>query len=1152
MNGFGVTFLNPARAVRRLLWLALALAGSLLLLFTAIRPAAAGVPAASYTLIVVKQAWQSNGLDPYPGDWSFEYTCDSADFDCLEFTLTDEDPNYTYPAIAEANSLTLTEDNPGGWTVSVSCKNQNNFEITGGTDSVNLTHDLVNGGDLITCVFTNIAEPTTADLTLVKETDPDGGKEFPFTLDPGTVTFEHKWGSNGVTGGTFNAPFGAAIDSAGNLYVADTFDYRVQKFDAAGNFLRAWGWDVVVGGGTGFEICTIAANCWSGDSGGGDGQFNQPHAVIVVGSTVYVADSGNQRIQMFDTDGNFLRMFGWGVDDGTAALQTCTAGCQAGLSGGGNGQFNQPNGLAVDGAGNLYVADAFNNRVQKFDANRNFLLAWGRDVVAGGTTDFEICTPADTCKAGTTGSGVGHFTTPFGVAVLGTVVYVADTFNNRIQMFDLDGTPAGGWGGAGSGNGQFVTPYSIATDAAGHLYVADSGNDRVQKFDSQGGFLAKWGSAGAGDGQFDLPIGVAVAAGGDVYVVDYNAHRVQRFGQNGVVLDDNESYQFIDLAPGTYLASELVPAGWDLTGIVCDGGNPAESGSTVEVTLAAGDDVTCTFTNSNTSLPTTAALTITKIVSGAGAPVDWSFAFTGSLGNFSLTDDDPNEVGTNLVPRDFDISETNPAGYTTTASCDNGDSANDGNLSVTLAAGDNVECTYTNALCQPGTFDTATSWACTLADPGHFVDTPGAAAQTPCAPGFYQPAAGAALCIQADPGYYAPGPGATEQIACPRGTTSPAGSDSVDDCVPATGTIIIEKLADPADGTIFAFNDNIEDAGGFFLQSSATKTFSNVPAGEYAVNEYEEDGWTLDDIQCDDDDSSGSNVTRLATIKLSAGETVTCTFFNVKETTPPPANTCPAEYESNQWTDLLGIGMGTPKAHKVQAKVVIPNWLQSVDLYGQLVAKNMGAANYVRFLYPGTNNFVQVNAITSFPEQQAGTFWYGTDLNPAPHIRGRWFLQKSGIRGHIPRALVLYPTYNDPLNTYVNVWDTFDAFEGEVDWNVAAGWTPYREIVVPIAAPLGETDFHVELAVVDNDNDKRPVWVTVSAGGVTLTQKPLGPNKAPLLNLMVFDLKDVPAGTDEIVIEIYSPSLALDGVIGDSATLVGMVANYKCEPLGER
>jgi len=118
------------------------------------------------------------------------------------------------------------------------------------------------------------------------------------------------------------------------------------------------------------------------------------------------------------------------------------------------------------------------------------------------------------------------------------------------------------------------------------------------KFDSLGSYLfTSWGSAGSGDGQFSLAMGVAVAANGDVYVVDYEAHRVQRFSQTGVVLDDGEDHEFADLAPGTYLITELVPDGWTLDDIDCGAATVTESGSTVSVTLAAGDDVTCTFSN---------------------------------------------------------------------------------------------------------------------------------------------------------------------------------------------------------------------------------------------------------------------------------------------------------------------------------------------------------------------------------------------------------------------------------------------------------------------------------------------------------------------------------------------------------------------------
>jgi hypothetical protein len=170
-------------------------------------------------------------------------------------------------------------------------------------------------------------------------------------------------------------------------------------------------------------------------------------------------------------------------------------------------------------------------------------------------------------------------------------------------------------------------------------------------------------------------------------------------------------------------------------------------------------------------------------VTGSGAPAAWSFAFTGDLGAFSLTDDDPDTTDSDVAPGVAAVNETNPAGYATSASCTNGDSAADGELSVTLNPGIPVTCTFTNAICQPGNFDTAATWACAPADPGYFVDTAGAAAQTACAPGTYQPNSGAVACLPADAGYYATGPAATGQTACPSGTTSLPGSDSIDDCV---------------------------------------------------------------------------------------------------------------------------------------------------------------------------------------------------------------------------------------------------------------------------------------------------------------------------------------------------------------------------------
>jgi len=182
-----------------------------------------------------------------------------------------------------------------------------------------------------------------------------------------------------------------------------------------------------------------------------------------------------------------------------------------GVRGAGDGQLNGPFGAACDAGGNVYVGDLYNNRIQKFDGQGNFLAKWG---VAG--------------------SGDGQLAYPRGVAVdAAGRVYVADYNNNRVQVFDAAGNFLAKWGTAGTGDGQFNRPFDVAVAADGSVFVADYWNDRIQKFDAAGNFLVKWGTLGTGNGQFNRPAGVAVDAAGYVYVVDYNNHRVQKFTSGG-------------------------------------------------------------------------------------------------------------------------------------------------------------------------------------------------------------------------------------------------------------------------------------------------------------------------------------------------------------------------------------------------------------------------------------------------------------------------------------------------------------------------------------------------------------------------------------------------------------------------------------------
>jgi uncharacterized protein (DUF2147 family) len=355
---------------------------------------------------------------------------------------------------------------------------------------------------------------------------------------------------------------------------------------ASGTWERAWGKDVVTGGGTGFEVCTVAASCQPGLTGGLGGELNQPTGVAAdPAGNVYIADRFNQRIQKFDAFGNWERAWGNDVDTVVAGgFEICTvaASCQAGVGSGGGGLLFNPFGIAADAAGNVYVADTSNHRIQKFDSSGNWQLAWGKDVVMGGGTGFEVCTAAASCQQGSNLGGLGgELFNPNGIAAdAAGNVYVVDASNTRIQKFDPSGNWERAWGkdvvmGGGTGfeictvaasckqgatgglGGELFEPFGVAADAGGNVYVADTSNGRIQKFDFSGNFLRAWGkdvdtgggtgfeictvaasckagpaSEGLG-GELSAPTGVAADGAGNVYVAEHADHRIQKFDSSG-------------------------------------------------------------------------------------------------------------------------------------------------------------------------------------------------------------------------------------------------------------------------------------------------------------------------------------------------------------------------------------------------------------------------------------------------------------------------------------------------------------------------------------------------------------------------------------------------------------------------------------------
>ncbi|HEX8120887.1 MAG TPA: choice-of-anchor D domain-containing protein [Solirubrobacteraceae bacterium] len=314
-------------------------------------------------------------------------------------------------------------------------------------------------------------------------------------------------GAAGGSAGQLNLPLGVAV-AGGEAYVADQSNNRIGVYAASGAFSRAFGKAVNAGSGNP-DVCTLATTCRTGTGGSAAGQLSQPAAVAVASGAVYVADQNNQRISVFATDGTFLRAFGKNVNPGPGNADLCTAAttCQSGTLGGAAGQLDNPVALAVSGS-EVYVTDQGNRRVSVFGTDGTFLRAFGKDVNPG-SGNPDICTAATACRFGSQGAADGQLSGPFGVTVSGGEVYVADHFNARVSVYSTAGV--------------FARAFGKAVNAG------TSGNPDICTTTTG----CRAGSQGGAAGQISFPSGVAVGDGA-VYVAErYNA-RVSVFGTDGV------------------------------------------------------------------------------------------------------------------------------------------------------------------------------------------------------------------------------------------------------------------------------------------------------------------------------------------------------------------------------------------------------------------------------------------------------------------------------------------------------------------------------------------------------------------------------------------------------------------------------------------
>jgi uncharacterized protein (TIGR03663 family) len=300
------------------------------------------------------------------------------------------------------------------------------------------------------------------------------------------LSSERVWGEVGTGPGQFNHPRGIALGPDGNVYVVDSDNYRIQVFGPDGTFLREWGSQCNLEDGHG---CVDPDG--SGPLASGDGQFQEPWGIAVApDGRVYVADTWNHRIQVFDSNGAFLTKWGqYGQTDSPVAL------------------FYGPRDVAVDSSGRVFVTDTGNKRVVVFDQDGNLLYQWGGGGVLGGY--FEEPVGIDTGTDGT--------------------IYVADTWNQRVQVFDGDYVYLRDWPVAAWYGQSVVNKPYLAVDSQDRVYITDPEGYLVAVYSATGDLLATFGSFGYDQNSFSLPTGIAVSDAGYIYVTDTDGQRVIEF-----------------------------------------------------------------------------------------------------------------------------------------------------------------------------------------------------------------------------------------------------------------------------------------------------------------------------------------------------------------------------------------------------------------------------------------------------------------------------------------------------------------------------------------------------------------------------------------------------------------------------------------------
>ena len=298
------------------------------------------------------------------------------------------------------------------------------------------------------------------------------------------------------TDARFDNPHGLAIDSDGNLYVADTYNHKIRKIDTSGN------------------VTTFAGSSQGYlDGQGTDAQFTYPIGLAIdSANNLYDVDTNNGKIRKIDTSGN---------------VTTIAGSSQGYLDGQGtDARFYIPRGITIDSDGNLYVADTYNNKIRKI------------------TPSGDVTTIAGSSPGYADGQGTdAQFANPYDITIDSSGnLYVADTRNHRIRKITPSGdvtTIAGSSAGHLDGQGtaaQFITPASITIDSADNLYVADTDSHTIRKITPSGQvttIAGTYNAVGSADGigsaaLFSSPLGITPDSSGNLYVTDTNNHTIRK------------------------------------------------------------------------------------------------------------------------------------------------------------------------------------------------------------------------------------------------------------------------------------------------------------------------------------------------------------------------------------------------------------------------------------------------------------------------------------------------------------------------------------------------------------------------------------------------------------------------------------------------